>query len=174
MFSGKTKELLRSYRAYKAMGLKCILLKPLIDIRYSIIYVSTHGGDVEEAFPVDDECFDTNDFLNHIDQFQVIFIDEAHFFKPSSILKLLARGKTVIAALLNSDYQQQPWPTFVQLSVYADMIVVLHARCEKCNTQPAIFTKRKDDCMETQQILIGGKEIYYPCCFSCLDEFIVQ
>lgn len=167
MFAGKTKELIKQYRYYKSLGVKCLLLKPAIDNRYGIAVVGTHDGDREPALPVDK---DDISLLRIINEYKILFFDEVQFFSASDILACLMMDKEVIAAGLMADVNDKMWNTVSKIIPYATKIETKHADCNICKKKDiALLTKRKDD-NNDKLIQIGGDDIYETVCVNCVYE----
>ena len=112
MFAGKTTELFRRMRRQRYAKQEIILIKHTSDTRYDTKYsskrdVHTHDGIKAPSTVVKKLSEVDSEHLSHMD---VIGIDEGQFF--SDIVefceKWASRGKIVIVAALNADFQRKP------------------------------------------------------------------
>ena len=175
MFSGKTTEIIRIVRRYRALHTYQSNPHGILVINYSqdTRYLTdtnpenhqmmTHNLEGEPALPLDN--------LAGIDperysQATVIAINEGQFFGRlvSFCRKALEDDKIIIVGGLDGDYQQQPFGELLQLIPLADKISRLHAFCQVCGDgTPAFFTRRTVENITCQK-LIGGAESYQPVC----------
>jgi thymidine kinase len=125
------------------------------DDRYSAEKIATHDQLTHEAIP----CTMLMDHINTCYAYDVIGIDEAQFF-PDLIEfteELTNRGKTVIAAGLDGDFQRKPFGKVLDLMSKCESITKLSAVCTE-TAADAFFTQRT---VEFQGLeLIGGAESY--------------
>ena len=99
----------------------------------------------------------------------VIGIDEAQFFDLDliSICKKLAKkGKRVVVAGLEKDFQAIPFGPMPQLLVDAEYVMKVSAICMKCG-DPANFSQRISS--EKNQVVIGEIDKYEPRCRNCFE-----
>jgi thymidine kinase len=177
MFAGKSTELLRRVRRYEHAGRKCILIKWQGDTRYE--------AEPSGAEPRGAACITTHDQhhrlavsacrLSDLDaetlSADVIAIDEGQFFEDIvEFCSRLAVDRIVIVSCLDGTFEQEPFPNISRLLSKADTAVKLSAVCTHCK-QDASFTKRKmtpGTATSTTMIVVGGSEMYAPCCRMCL------
>lgn len=173
MFGGKTTELLRLIERFRITGKRCLIIKRDIDNRYSETEIVTHSKsiynkcDIVNLKELDDEYVDS---LIKDKIYQVIGIEEAHFFKDiGAKCNLLAdNGITVINTVLNGDFEQKEFPEVKSLMAFSDKIIHLTAICMVCYTNEAPFTIRTIKSKEL--ILVGSNDIYKSVCRSCLKK----
>lgn len=104
------------------------------------------------------------------DAYDVIFLDEAHFFKDSIVLdikSLLRLGKHVVVAGLDKDYTGWPFAPFMEWAIAtSDECTKLTAICVMCG-QDATMTSlvTDEDLPVTSNILVESDKIkYVPVC----------
>tara|TARA_B110000967_G_C18786795_1_gene511217 strand:+ start:609 stop:1142 length:534 start_codon:yes stop_codon:yes gene_type:complete len=158
MFSGKSTELLRRLRRWKAVGFNVLTINHSLDVRTNNS-VKTHDNVRSDALKissllsiVDSDVFKTN---------QIIGIDEAHFFEDLLEFVLVSEkaGKTIIVAGLDGDYRREPIGDILKLIPLCDEVVKLQALdMIDRDGSPAIFSKRIVS--GNSQILVGAQESY--------------
>lgn len=176
MFSGKSTRLVSLARANIIAGRDVVGFKPSNDTRCSGDSISTHDEIKFPAFVVDkdkpQDCFDKIRAAGHM--VDVLAFDEAQFFAKEPMEALIKRmvcnwGYDVIIAGLSQDSSGNPFGAMPYLLAVADEIITLKAVCVKCKfINMATRTFRKD--RSTEQIVVGGAEIYEPRCFTCWEE----
>ena len=164
MFSGKSTALIENVRKYEAVGCPVLVIKPMIDQRYTKEdKVVTHRYDsISCSVASKLEAFDNN-FIN---TFDIIAIDEGQFFPdlvPMVVQWLEILHKSILVAGLDGDYQRQPIGQILNLIPYADHYTKKTALCAVCkNGTPGQFTKRIVS--GDKKVLIGGVECYKAVC----------
>lgn len=163
MFSGKTEELIRRLRRAEIAKQKVKIFKPSIDSRYSPPSIVSHSEQSLPSIQLDE----IKDIYKHIDDAQVIGIDEAQFFSPDivEICNTLAnKGKRVIVAGLDQDYKGIPFEPMPQLLAIAEYITKALAICVICGN-PADKTQRKTT--SSERVVVGTSDIYEARCRKC-------
>lgn len=163
MFSGKTEELIRRLRRAKIAKQKVVIFKPEIDTRYSNSSIVSHS---EQSLP-SILIKDVQEILTHIEDAQVIGIDEAQFFSNDLIEicnKLADEGKRVIVAGLDMDYRGIPFEPMPQLLSIAEYITKSLAICVACGN-PADRTQRKT--ASSERVIVGAADVYEARCRKC-------
>ncbi len=166
MFSGKTEELIRRLKRAKIAQQKVQIFKPLLDTRYSETEVVSHDANTIKSVPVKN----ATDILVHLDEAEVIGIDEAQFFSNDLIdvcNTLASEGKRVIVAGLDMDYLGRPFGPIPFLFATAEYVTKVHAICMKCGNL-AQYSHRLSN--SDHQILLGEKNIYEPLCRACFNQ----
>jgi len=177
MFSGKTTKILEIMDAFDRENIKYIAVKPEIDDRYieknKNHYIVSHNLKKRECKVTSN----LNDVFqevqkkktiepNQSDSFQYIIIDEGQFFENLYNFCILCLEKlkiNVIVTGLDGDYQRKPIGEILKLLPIANTITKLSSKCHICQKE-AIFTHRLVE--DSEQILIGGSDIYVPLCRS--------
>ncbi|MDQ0976675.1 thymidine kinase [Neobacillus niacini] len=167
MFAEKSTELQRRGRRLERAGKTVAYFKPNFDTRYSENEIVTHNGEKVHAFNIEvsmpDELLD---FMNH----DVYLIDEIQFFnhRVVEVIKfLLKKGKTVIVAGLDIDFQANPFIVTASLMAIAEDVVKLKAVCNHCG-QDAWVSDRKTS--EKERNVLGSSDTYQPLCRKCYDN----
>jgi thymidine kinase len=163
MFSGKTEELIRRLRRAEIAKQKVKIFKPKIDDRFSATSIVSHSEQKLPSLMISD----INELLNHVEDAQVIGIDEAQFFS-SDIMNICNRlaneGKRVIVAGLDQDYRGIPFEPMPQLLAIAEYITKTLAICVVCGN-PADKTQRKTT--SSERVVVGASDIYEARCRKC-------
>lgn len=165
MASGKSLELMRYIRRLKIAGRKYAATKPSIDTR-NIAKIRSRDGLEADAYDFRDPAR----FLRLCNGAEVVIIDEAQFlgaeFLPP-INGLLAEGRTVIAAGLDTDFRGEPFGIMPQLMALSDVCLKLTAICKVCGND-ATRTQRlisgKPAPYDSPIVLVGGDESYEARC----------
>ena len=163
MFSGKTEELIRRLRRAQIAKQKVKIFKPLIDTRYSNDSIVSHS---EQSLP-SILIKDIKEVFNHIDEAQVIGIDEAQFFSNDIINvcnELANNDKRVIVVGLDQDYRGLPFEPMPHLLSIAEYITKSLAICVECGN-PADRTQRKTN--SSERVVVGAADIYEARCRKC-------
>jgi len=175
MFAGKTEELLRRVERARIAKRKVVVLKPVLDTRYSKEEVVTHYG---RAFPCrrlpQDITFQGLAELlgEELKNAHVVAFDEAHFFGkgfPTLCEALAEGGKRVIVSGLDLNFRGEPFGPLPELLALADEVTKLQAVCVVCG-RPATRSQRLVNgkpAREGPEILIGGLESYEARCREC-------
>lgn len=166
MMSAKTTSLLSTLDRYKYQGKKVIAFKPLIDDRYSVEDISTHGG---WKFPA--VCVKTgSDILKKLSEIdvnpQVIAVDEAFMIPGVSevLIWLYRSGYTVVVSSLDLSAAGKPFEEIEKMLPWATKVEKLSAVCVVCNND-AFYTYKKQT--GGDEIEVGGSELYEPRCIKC-------
>jgi thymidine kinase len=166
MFSGKTEELIRRLKRVKMAGLKTIVFKPSMDVRFHEVNIVSHDTNSIESIPVKA----ATDILSLAENVDVVGIDEAQFFdeKIANVCEQLAlKGIRVIVAGLDMDYMGKPFGPMPTLLAIADYITKLHAICVICGNIANVSYRKQSG--NTEQISLGEKELYEPRCRICAN-----
>jgi len=160
MFSGKTEELIRRLRRAQFAQQRIAIFKPTVDTRYDAHKVVSHDDNAIPSTPVSKstEILDLVDLSN----IQVVGIDEAQFFDqrlPDVVNQLANKGKRVIIAGLDMDFQGRPFGPMPYLMAIAEYVTKVHAICVKTG-QLANFSHRITD--GDQLVQLGEKSHYEP------------
>ena len=163
MFSGKTEELIRRLRRAMIAKLKVRIFKPIIDNRYSSNKIVSHSDQALPSTLVESP----QEILDLADDAQVIGIDEAQFFSGdlAEVCNELAnRGKRVIVAGLDQDYNGVPFEPIPHLLAVSEYITKTLAICVVCGN-PADKTQRKT--ASSERVLVGAADSYEARCRKC-------
>lgn len=164
MFSGKSTELISRIRRAESINKKVLVIKPIIDNRYSKNEITSHSLESKKCKITERlEYINDNDNISNYD---LIIIDEGQFFPDLKkyVLNWVEEKKLhVIVAGLDGDSKRQPIGQILDLIPYSDECKKITSLCKYCNNDTkAIFTYCKIKL--EQQIKIGGIETYVPVC----------
>jgi thymidine kinase len=166
MFSGKSEELIRRLRRATIARKRVQVFKPIIDTRYSLNEIVSHGDQRMNSETVTD----AKEILQRLDwRSQVVGIDESNFFGPDLIdvaQQLADAGKQVIIAGLDTDYLGRPFSPMPDLLAHAESITKTLAICMQCGN-PAKHTQRLVESSEL--IVVGAGGMYEARCRRCFE-----
>ena len=168
MFSGKSTYALSYVRRQRAIGRNVCVMKPDIDTRYTEKNVIiTHD---KEQIPC---CvWDTEEPLNgaFFLKYECVVIEEAQFFRnlKNAVMWLLqAHQKDILVVGLDGDATQNTFGEVLECIPWATKVTKLLAYCSVCGDgTSAPFTKRKNADNHTEQICVGGSDIYDAVCLK--------
>lgn len=166
MFSGKTEELIRRLNRARLAKLKVEIFKPSVDRRYHEQDVVSHNENSIRSTPVNF----AGDILLLAGDCDVVGVDEAQFFDEEivRVVQLLAnKGKRVILAGLDMDFEGKPFEPMPKLMAIAEYVTKVHAICMKCGDLAA-FSLRLTEAKE--KVVLGEKESYEARCRRCFFE----
>jgi thymidine kinase len=166
MFSGKTEELIRRLNRARIAKQKVEIFKPEVDTRYDETDVVSHDAKAIASVPVQN----ASQILFYTDDFEVVGIDEAQFFGDELVSvcnELANRGKRVIVAGLDMDFQGKPFGPIPALLATAEYVTKVHAICIRCGNlaQYSHRTVKNDDL-----VMLGETDSYEPLCRYCFNK----
>lgn len=156
MFSGKTEELIRRLNRAIIAKQPVQIFKPILDNRYHDDHVVSHNQNSIHSTSV----ARADDILSQVDDCRVVGIDEAQFFDQAIVdvcNELANRGKRVIVAGLDMDYEGKPFGAMPYLLAIAEYVTKTHAICAVSGTA-ASFSYRLEDLVD--QIQVGARDQY--------------
>ena len=165
MFSGKTEELIRRLNRAKIANQRVQIFKPTKDQRYSDNSVVSHNENAIDSIPI----ANSQDIYDHMEDVNVIGIDEAQFFDMELVAvceNLAVRGIRVVAAGLDMDFRGKPFGPIPDLLAVAEYITKVHAICPHCGSL-ATHSYRLSE--EKETVVIGEKDKYEPRCRICYE-----
>lgn len=181
MFSGKTTRLVHELTRFVDVtnithDTKCLIINHIFDDRNTDVGISSHGSSFKGISNLIDilRCENLDDV--NVNEYHVIGIDEAQFFKSlDSVYTWINSGKVVIVSGLIADSFMKPFGKIHSLVPFADNIIQCHAICSECIKNKSImitpdtlysmkasFTFRLDETKE--QISVGASGKYIPVC----------
>jgi len=167
MFSGKTTQLIQTYKKNSYIGKRIVVVNYVGDTRYHETLLSTHD---HIMIP----CVQTqtlSDIKNTLYEADVIMINEGQFFEDlyEMVCQLVDKDyKTVYISALDGDFQRKKFGRVLDLIPLCDKVTKLHALCSQCRDgTPAIFSHRK--IADVSQVVIGS-DIYEPLCRGCYNK----
>lgn len=166
MWAGKTTELLKRVERYELKGRNVVLFKPSIDDRYSNNEVVSHTGEKKIAIPI----VEGKDILINLSECEVtpnvVAVDEAFMVKDiaETLIWLFRGGVTIVIATLDLSFKGKSLRETEKMLTWTTELHKCTAVCTVCG-RDALYTYRKTT--DDDDIMVGGKEIYSPRCFSC-------
>ena len=167
MFAGKTSELLKRILWAEHQGKKILVVKPIIDNRYSEKFIQTHNNLNHQCFPMNNWDEVNNNYEINKKNFDMIFLDEVQFMESkitiSNVEKYLNLGVDIVCAGLDQDSRGKPWETSSFLLGLSDKITKIYGFCNVCGLE-ATKTYRKIQGGDRTQV--GSANIYEPRCLK--------
>ena len=171
MFSGKTSKLLLQLERYKYQRKNVALFKPLIDDRYSIDNVTSHGGITMPARNVKSGADILSTMIKLIEseeQYNVVAVDEAFMITgvADALAEVYKLGLTVVVSTLDLSATVKSFREVEKMFPWATTIEKCTAVCTACG-KDARFTYKKPVSDDHGEIQVGGSELYEPRCWFC-------
>ena len=167
MFAGKTSELLKRILWAEHQGKKILVIKPIIDNRYSEKFIQTHNNLNHQCFPMNNWDEVNNNYEISKKNFDMVFLDEVQFMESkitiSNVEKYLNLGVDIVCAGLDQDSRGKPWDTSSFLLGLSDKITKIYGFCNVCGLE-ATKTYRKIQGGDRTQV--GSADIYEPRCLK--------
>ena len=165
MFSGKTEELIRRLNRAKIANQKVQIFKPSQDTRYAEDAVVSHDDKAISSLAISN----STDIYNHVNEVNVVGIDEAQFFDAELTTvcqKLAIKGIRVVVAGLDMDFRGVPFGPIPNLLAVAEYITKVHAICPHCGS---LATHSYRLSTEKETVVLGEKDKYEPRCRICYE-----
>ncbi len=163
MFSGKSTEIIRRIRLLQKIDKKIIVVKPIIDNRYTSDKITSHNYEsvdcvvINNLADIDQSIIKTHD---------TIVIDEGQFFEDlvdTVEFWLKSFNINIIVAGLDGDFQQKPIGKILNLIPLSNKCIKLNSLCNMCKDgTEAPFSFRLVQSKEA--VLVGGSDKYMPLC----------
>ena len=167
MFAGKTSELLKRILWAKHQSKKIIVIKPIIDNRYSQEKIITHNDLSHECFAMRDWKHVNDNFKFNKDIVDMVFLDEIQFMKTDETIenveKILNSGIDVVSSGLDQDSRGRPWETSSMLLGLSDKIIKIYGFCNVCGMEATKTYRKTEGGGRTQ---VGAADIYEPRCLK--------
>ncbi len=177
MFSGKSEELIRRLKRARIARQRVGCFKPDIDLRYHRTAIASHSEQTHEAAVVTPNAERLREALfssQQIDEIEVVGVDEVQFFDEGIlplVLELVALGKRVILAGLDTTFANEPFGPVPALMALADKVTKLNAVCMTCG-QPAIHTQRLGHSQEL--VVVGAAGMYEARCRAHFQPYVEE
>lgn len=170
MYSSKTTSLIGELTIALDRGLNPLVVKPIIDNRYSNNDIVSHDGvsiTKMTNLKVIRLPIGAVPDLDHLDGIDIIFIDEAQFFinLGTTVDAYLKIGIDVVAVGLDMDSNGKPFGSMPTLLAKANNVYKLTGKCSCCK-EPSTRTYRKPSASSKEQVFVGGEESYEARCFE--------
>ncbi len=167
MFAGKTSELLKRILWAKHQNKKIVVIKPVIDNRYSSQKIITHNDLSHECFAMKDWDHAHKNFTFNKDNVDVLFLDEIQFMQTKDTLEnvelILNSGIDVFCAGLDQDSRGKPWETSSMLLGLSDKITKIYGFCNVCGMEATKTYRKKEG---GERTVVGAANIYEPRCLK--------
>lgn len=168
MFAGKSSRILSIESRYAAVGMRVLILKHASDNRY---------GEYDNIITHDQRHVPCRRLLNlnqledeTIVRFDVIIVDEAHFFP--GLVDFVRRvvewhRKSLFLVGLDGDSHRRRFGELLDCIPLADRVERITGFCHRCaNGTPGLFSYRRQG-PHDQQVIVGGPERYETLCRTC-------
>jgi thymidine kinase len=160
MFSGKTEELLRRVRRARIARQRVLVFKPRVDVRYADDEVVSHADERVVCIAVEHAA----DILHHVDDIDVVGIDEAQFFDRGLVAvveRLADEGRRVIVAGLDQDFRGRTFEPIPELLALAEEITKTLAVCTVCG---GAASRSQRLVQGDRRVMLGATETYEARC----------
>lgn len=167
MFGSKTTKLLASVDRYRYQNKKVCAFKPGIDDRYSDSEIVTHsGGKISAKIITHGE-----EILDQIDCIDVVAVDEAFMIEgvADALISVFKAGITVVVSSLDLSSNCNVFDEIEKMYGWATRVEKCPAVCPECGADAYYTFKKVDD---TEEILVGGSDIYEPRCWNHHPYFL--
>ena len=164
MFSGKSEELIRRLKRARIARQRVACFKPSIDLRYHRTSIASHSQQTHEAQTIATVQDLRAALFPQLEQVEVVGLDEVQFLTADIIpltLELVALGKRVLMAGLDTTFSNEPFGPVPNLMALADKVTKLSAVCMVCGL-PAIHTQRLGQSQEL--VVVGATGLYEARC----------
>ena len=173
MFSGKSEEMVRQLRRAEIAHRRALVVRPTVDTRAQTQAIVSRSGFTFPSRMVTSSA-EIEPIVRSTDP-AVVAIDEAQFFDselPAVVERLVAGGRHVVVAGLDTDFLGRPFGPMPALLALADDVRKLTAICVVCGAE-ATRTQRLIDGHPASPwdplIVVGGigDEVYQARCRTC-------
>ncbi len=177
MFSGKSEELIRRLKRARIARQRVACFKPDIDLRYHRTAIASHSEQTMDAAVITPTAAHLREelFLSRfVDEVEVVGIDEVQWFDEAILsvaMELVALGKRVILAGLDTTFANEPFGPVPALMALADRVTKLNAVCMVCG-QPAIHTQRLGHSQEL--VMVGATGLYEARCRAHFQPYVEE
>ena len=165
MFSGKTEELIKRITVLSYSEIPTLIVKPVIDNRFSHNEIFSRNGRSIKCYSVD-TVYDIKELFRQ-QNYKALVIDEAQFFDESLIdfvEELAVKGIRVIACGLDQDFRRKPFKIIANLMAIADQVTKLKAVCLSCKNAASCSFRTS---LSQETIEIGDTNKYEARCRLC-------
>jgi thymidine kinase len=165
MFAGKSSRILSIVSRYASLGMSVLVVKHASDVRY---------GNEDDVITHDQRrvpCIRVEN-LNEVrlEGYQVIIVDEAHFFYGlvDFVNQVVDRNRCNLFLVgLDGDSRRRPFGELLECIPLADRVERITAFCRSCaNGTPGLFSHRRQGPRD-RQVIVGGSDVYETLCRAC-------
>ena len=172
MNAGKTTTLVQSAYNYRERGMNTLVIKPMVDERYSSSVVRSRIGLEAEAVSIDakDDLFLLTTKTNKKNPLSCVLLDEAQFLTKSQVFSL---GEIVdrldipvLAYGLRSDFRGELFEGSLYLLAWSDELVEIKTICH-CGKKAGMVLRLDENGNPVNvgdQVKIVGNDIYVSVC----------
>ena len=167
MFAGKSSVAVTRIRRARVLGWNTFIITSALDTRYGTPgSITTHDKEGIPAVGLKTlkEAYTFGEF--HKASFVVV--EEAQFFPDLYEFVQMAvetYGKNVVVIGLDGDSDRKPFGQVLELVPMADTVTKLSALCKRCgNGTAATFTALVKGSVKSDQVCVGGSEMYEAMC----------
>lgn len=168
MFAGKSSRILSIESRFSALGMRVLIVKHASDNRY---------GQYDDVITHDQRRVPCRRILslnevedNTLMRFDVVIVDEAHFFPGlvDFVVRVVERHhKALFLVGLDGDSHRRPFGELLECIPLADRVERITAFCHSCaDGTPGLFSYRRQG-PHDQQVIVGGAERYQTLCRAC-------
>jgi len=174
MNSGKTTIMIQTAYNYESLGMKVLLIKPILDTKGNDYVISRVGLKRKIDFFIKDKDNIYEIIKEKYNDISCLLVDEAQFLEEEQIDQLLMiAAKLNIAVIcygLRCDFQMKGFRASPRLLSIADKIEEIKTIC-KCGHKATINVRKENDkyIFEGNQVAIDGENniTYESMCPSC-------
>ncbi|EFO64926.1 Thymidine kinase [Giardia lamblia P15] len=169
MFAGKSTELVGIHARLVAARKRVLVVKHTFDTRYDDSSLTTHDNTKIAA----KRAVLLGEFAKEFGDYDALIVDEGQFFADivSGVQDALSKGLYVYVSALSGNFKREPFELIPRLFPLASAIYLRSAICAVCHA-PAPFSARFS--AQTEEIVIGGAELYAPTCRACWKSIAHQ
>ena len=159
MFSGKTTTMIKKINESILLGNRVLTIQWESDNRSG--NTKNHNGLSIPGLIM--KTKNLGELQKKMDKYDLICIDDAHFFTDLLDFSLFNKDKNILVCGLDTDYLQNSFTNVTELSKIADTYVKLQGVCgiSSCN-DPSIYTIRTKECKN--RLVPGNLDLYLPVC----------
>jgi len=175
MNAGKTNHLLSSAHNYRERKMEVLLMKPSIDNRCDIDFITSRTGLKKEALIIsnNNNLYEITKNTTKIKNIRCVLIDEINFLTEEHIFQLSEivdqLGIPVLAYGLKTNFKGRLFDSSKRLLELADEIIEIKTICGCGKASKMIIRIDKNGFALTsgKNILVGGEDIYVSLCRKC-------
>lgn len=169
MFAGKSTEIVGIHSRLIAAHKRVLVVKHTFDTRYNDNFLTTHDNTKISA----KQAMLLGELTGEFDNYDALIVDEGQFFADivTAVQCALSKGLYVYISALSGNFKREPFEVIPQLFPLASAIYLRSAICAICHA-PAPFSARFS--AQTEEIVIGGAEMYAPTCRTCWKSIAHQ
>lgn len=170
MYSGKTSSMIANIDDHITIGEVPITIQWSFDSRSG--NSSNHSGEKIKSAMI--RASDLSKVQHEIEQYDLICIDDAHFFSDLPTFLELNRHRKIFVYGLDTDYMQEQFKHVTDTQLIADSYVKLQGNCGVGGcANKSIYTTRRPD-VSGGRLISGNSDVYTPVCLQHAKQGHVQ